>query len=327
MVAVLYPPSPLSRGERAIGFGTLALGERPLALAGVTWLPPPKTEEEAAMVALLCLPALIGQASSVASRVESIPMYVSDRRILVMLRIGDNPPAPVVFDTGSGGNLLDLEYANHLGMPKTGPSRSVDGSTGKPVEGFETTLENARLGGVPIHDKTATVFRYNTPDEVGIFGPYNFPDKLVSFDFAKSVIRIESKDSTTIPKGPSIPYDETGLPQLTISLPGMKVDACLDSGNDAPLLLPLSLAAKLPLRTKLKEVGSAVSAAGTQPIYSAHLKGSIRIASVEIKDTPIFFMKGGTPNVGLPVMRQLALKFDPTEKRTWVLGGTPSPKK
>ena len=275
----------------------------------------------------LSLALLVRPTNQTPTSAQTIPMYVSARRALVMLRVGDHPPAPVVFDTGTNGNLLDLAYARRLGLPETGPSHSVDGSTGKPVPGFTTTLARARLGGVPIDEAPATVFEYPREDEVGIFGPNSFPNRLVTIDFAKSRIRIEEKGPDTIPKVPSFPYGDSRLPELTIDLAGTKVKAVLDTGNDASLLLPLSLASKLPLKGALVESGSATSAAGTQPIYRARLKGSIRIASVELKDTDLYFMKGGSPNVGLPVLRKLALTFDPTEGRTWVLSGTPTPKK
>ena len=48
---------------------------------------------------------------------QTIPLYLSTNRMLVMLRIGGIGPFPVVFDTGTDGNVLDLTLSNKLGLP------------------------------------------------------------------------------------------------------------------------------------------------------------------------------------------------------------------
>ncbi len=249
-----------------------------------------------------------------------IPMYVSENRILVMLRVGDHPPAPVVFDTGTSGNILDLAYAKRLGLPNLRPSNATDGTLGHVVEGYETALKGARLGGVPIGDETATVLDYPIDDQVGIFGPNNFRGRLVTLDFERSRILIEPKGAATTPKGAGIPYAEDGLPQVPLEIAGKRIMATLDSGNDAPLLLPLGMAKGLPLRGPLVAVGQSVSAAGTQTTYRARLKGKVRVASVELKDAELLFVDKTVPNVGFPLIRRLRLTFDPSEARMWTTG-------
>lgn len=46
---------------------------------------------------------------------QIIPLYMSNRRMLVMLRVGHSGSIPVVFDTGTSANLLDLELADVVG--------------------------------------------------------------------------------------------------------------------------------------------------------------------------------------------------------------------
>ncbi len=261
-----------------------------------------------------------------APETETIPLYLSDRRVLAMLRVGDHAPAPVVFDTGTNGNLLDLAYAKSLGLPENGPSPSIDGSTGKPVPGFDTFIKDARLGGVRIADARATAFAYPVTDEVGIFGPNSFPDRLVTLDLAKGRLIVQPKSPATLPAGPSFPYNARRLPSIPIDLGGVRVDALLDTGNDAPMLLPLSLASKLRLAKPLTEVGTATSAAGTQPVYGGRLKGKVRVASVVLESPRLLFIEGGGTNVGLALIRQFRIVLDPTEGRTWVLPPAPKAK-
>jgi len=252
-----------------------------------------------------------------------IPLYLSSRRILVMLRVGDHLPVPVVFDTGTNSNLVDLKFAKELSLPRTGDSKSIDGSTGKPVPGFEGRLVDARLGGVKIEDGPVTVLDYPMMDEVGIFCPNSFPGHLVLLDCGRSALKIEEKTPATIPAVESFPYDgkdDDKLPAVPIDIAGLRLTAELDSGNDSALLLPTSYISKLPLEAPPVVIGEATSVAGKQPLYRARLKGSIHIASVTLENPNILFIAGGIPNIGLPILRQLSVVFDPSEGRTWILG-------
>lgn len=257
-----------------------------------------------------------------------IPLYLSSKRALVMLRVGDYPPVPVVFDTGTNGNLIDLGLAGRLGLPKTGPSPSIDGSTGKPVPGYDTFITGARLGGILIADARATAITYNQPDEVGIFGPNSFSGSLVCLDGPRSRLIIQPKSGQTIPSGPPIPYLGEGgaaLPSAVLDFGGIKVTAILDSGNDSPIILPMIYKDTLSLEAAPVQIGFAVSAAGRQPIYRAWLRGGVRVAGVKLDRPEVYFMEGSRPNIGLPILRQLKVVFDPAGSRDWVLPAEVSP--
>jgi hypothetical protein len=275
----------------------------------------------ACVVGAVCASGLLGRKMTEPEAV--IQLYSSSRRVLVMMRIGDHPPAPVVFDTGTNDNILDTAYAKAFNLPRTGPSTSIDGSRGLPVPGYQTWLKEVRLGGAVIADAPANVFDYRNTDEVGVFGPNSFPGKLVLLDLRRGELRILPRRARTSLDGPGTPYIQRGtggLPSLPLALPGMTVDAILDSGNDSALLLPLHLADRLPLNGRLKEIGKVVSASGDQPVYQSQIIGKVRIGPVTLDNPPVRFIKGGHPNVGLPILRQMSLVFDPTDGRTWVVG-------
>lgn len=262
------------------------------------------------------------KAEAAVSEPEIIPIYMSDDRALVMLRIAGGPPIPVVFDTGTNGNLLDKKLADVLKLPNIGPSRAIDGSTGKPVPGYDSFIKNARLGGVAIADDRATILPYDLTDEVGIFGPNSFPDHLVEMDGPGSRLVIRAKAPANIPSGKASPYrDSAGspLPATTIMLGKVKITAKLDSGNNAPLLLPNAYIEKLELQAPPVPAGIAVSAAGSQPVLMARLKGSLRIGSATFDQPEIRFIEGGHPNVGLPILRTLSVVYDHGGSRSWIL--------
>lgn len=252
----------------------------------------------------------------------SIPLYVSDGRALLMMRVNGGHPAPVVFDTGTNGNLLYKSYADDLGVPNVGPSRSVDGSTGLPVPGYTTHLTGVTLGGYAISEGPATVFEFTDEDEVGIFGPNSFPGKLVEMDLARGRLRIFDPSSPLSPTGQGEAYSsDEQLPVVRLELPGASVEATLDTGNDSAFLLPLSLARQIKLKGELRRIGIATSAAGSQPVYEAEADGEVRLGGLVVDRPRLRFIEGGTPNVGLPMMRKLKFVFDPTNGRTWVLSG------
>ncbi|MET0245403.1 MAG: retropepsin-like aspartic protease [Sphingomonas sp.] len=260
---------------------------------------------------------------------EVINLYLSETRALVMLRVGDAAPVPVVFDTGTNGNLVDAGLADRLGLPNTGPSPSVDGSTGKPVPGHDSFIRGARLGGVAIRDARATVLAYDLPDEVGIFGPNSFPESLVEMDGPRSRLTIRRKADATLPPGPATPYLGSGgsaLPSAILEFDGLSVPAILDTGNDSSIILPLSFKDRLKLDQPPRLYGYAVSAAGRQPIYVARLVGTVRIEGVAIENPEIRFMEGGRPNIGLPVLRRITVVYDHGGSRSWILSkGTIAP--
>lgn len=143
-------------------------------------------------LSLISLPTMTRAQDVPPEKPAIVHLYMSETRALAMLRIGDATPMPIVFDTGTNGNLVDMTVADHLGLPNTGPSPSIDGSTGKPVPGHDSFIRNARLGGVPIRDARATALRYDEPDEVGIFGPNSWPGSLVEIDGPRSRLLIRS---------------------------------------------------------------------------------------------------------------------------------------
>ena len=269
----------------------------------------------------LCLVTVLASAQTTAKR-QIIPLYESETRMIVMLRLDGSAPMPVVFDTGSSGNLIDLSLADRLNLPNNGPSPSIDGSTGKPVPGHDSFFKNATLSGIPIPDARATAFIYNMTDEAGIVGPNSFPHQLVRVEGVRSRIVLLPLSKDTVPPCPSFPYlgkGDDALPSATVEIGPLKIPAILDSGNDSSFILPMDYIAQLTLEAPPTAIGYAVSAAGRQPILSAHLKGSMKIGDAVLDRPEIRFMAGGRPNVGLPILKKLTLVIDPSSQRDWVL--------
>jgi hypothetical protein len=257
---------------------------------------------------------------------QIIPLYMSARTALVMLRVGDHPPAPVVFDSGTGGNSVSMKLAETLGLPNTGPSRYTDGN-GKAVAGHATIIADASLGGVAIGASPANVsaYAFDMPDEAGIFGVNSFPDKFVRFDGPGSRLIIQPRTPATTPSGAPFPYLKsygafgTALPSAVLDFGALQVPAILDTGNTSSIILPLAYKDRIALQSAPVQVGFAVSSAQKLPVYRARLQGSVRIGEATLDQPEIYFMETKAPNIGFPIIRRLSVVFDPSGQRDWVL--------
>ncbi|MGO8699173.1 MAG: aspartyl protease family protein [Limisphaerales bacterium] len=128
----------------------------------------------------------------------------SSGRVLTSLSIAGSDPVPVVFDTGTSGNILDRKLAAKLGFPNLGPSTAIDGSLGKPVAGFLTEVKGASLGNLAIDAGQGNAIDYDLPNEKGIFGPNSFRGKLVQMDLGNGSILVKPKTAATLPPGAGI---------------------------------------------------------------------------------------------------------------------------
>ena len=254
----------------------------------------------------------------------------SKDRVLTTLKVAKSDPVPVVFDTSTSDNILDLKLAAKLGLTRVGPSTAIDGSLGKPIAGFLTELKGACLGNLAIDDGPANAVDYELPNEKGVFGPNCFLGKLVQMDLGIGSIVVMPKTTTNLPPGAGIPYIGQGddaLPSVIVDFGDRQIAAELDTGNNATLLFPLSFTNQLSLEDTPKRVGVAGSVAGQQPLFRARLKGALKIGPLTL-DRPVimFIAVGGQPNVGLPIARQLVVVFDPSARRSWLVASRPLPK-
>ena len=252
---------------------------------------------------------------------QVVPLYLSNRRMLAILRVGDSAPIPIVFDTGTSANLLDLKTAALLRLPRTGPSESVDGA-GNPVPGYAMFVRNASLSGVPIPDGPATAIDYNQTDEVGIFGPNSFPGRLVRLEGPENRLSLLPIQSETLPPCKPFQYlgtGDDGLPSAMLEIGELKIPAILDTGNDSAIILPTEYIHQIPLEGAPTRIGYVYTAAGKQPLFGGRLNGILTIGSVRLDHPEIHFAKDGKPNIGFPILRALTVLMDPTGHRDWIL--------
>lgn len=248
---------------------------------------------------------------------EIVPLYIATNRPLAMLTIGDSAPMPVVFDTGTTENILDVALGKQVGLKTVGRFKLVDDVTRKSVMVPTASAADSRLSGVPLDIKVVRLADARRGDEAGVFGPYSFGNRYVVVEAGLNRLRIIARDSGFVPPGPGHPYVEN-IPAAEIRIAGKVYDAVLDTGHDAALSLPADAVTSTPLKAPARIVGKATSALATQDVFGGELAGPAEIGPYSLADPAVAFFDT-VINVGFPIIRKLTVVLDPANKRSWVL--------
>lgn len=260
---------------------------------------------------------------------QTIQLDMSGPRLTAQLRIGDGPPVTAIFDTGAAASVLKLAYAERIGAPNQGQA-AAHAPGGTPVQGYRTAIAG-QLGEARFDRAMAVAL--DIPLHLdgidAVITPSVFSGRLVRFDFPRGVAQISPKTAANLPSGPGVRYFEGGqdghhmtrIPAIEVTFPGQApMLAIADSGASRGLLLPLRMAASLPLATPLAPVEPVRMVGVTFQAQTARLNGVVRIGGLEVRDPEITFVDGETPaNVGFSILQRAILVLDPAEHRSWLL--------
>ncbi len=255
-------------------------------------------------------------------------LYIANFRPIVMLSSGDSLPVPVLFDTGSSGNMIDKSVFKQLGLNKKPNHKSfITDASGTTIETFAADIPDARLSSLPVLNATVDVSDYRAGDEVGILGPEIFRGNSVYLNFPKQAAYV--RNSTAVPM--HIPdaqdYVEdngSGLPMIGISIGGMEETmlGLIDTGKDGALSFPEHMIDQLPLVGRPEKVGTATTMFSSVPVYGAKMDAEIKIGSETLVRPDVIF-HGNTPKVGMPVLGKQRIWLEPHNQRSWVASERP----
>ena len=247
-----------------------------------------------------------------------IPLFQSDDRVMVMMRIGDGDLLPMVFDTGSDGHSIDSTIVKRYKLKRIGYSIELDGTTGKQRKLASVALPNVTLGGLQVGTLEAVALDYDRNDAMGIISPEMFTNNLIYLELGKNRARLVPRATASMPQSAAVPYF-LGTPTVELVMPdGSTMPAHFDTGYNGALSLPTRLMGKVPLMGPAKVVGRFKSINTEGEVWGGRIRGTIRIGPVVLENPDITFL-GDLANIGLPVIRQITLVIDPAEKRSWTL--------
>ena len=281
---------------------------------------------------LLSAGTCIAAATAVSARTErvelpsegTIPLYQSENRVLVMMRIGDGEMVPMVFDTGSDGHSVDQLLVRRYRMKRVGDLIEVDGTTGKERKLPFVTVDNVSLGGLKVGTIEAGALPYDRSDAMGIISSEMFTRSLVYLELGRNRVRLVPRDTAAPPAAAPVAYVRD-IATIDIGMPdGTTLPAHFDTGYNAALSLPVAMMDKVPLGAPAKVVGRFRSINTEGEVFGGQIRGSIRIGPVVLENPKVTFL-GDLANIGLPVIRKLTLVIDPAGKRSWALAPAAAP--
>ncbi len=231
-----------------------------------------------------------------------------------------NGQGPFFFALDTGGMGLaraDVTLVEKLKLEKIGDIQASDGS-GQGTRTMDVVrLDELQLGEAVFKGLDAASRDYNRSDRVeridGILGIHLFQDHLLTLDYPGQELRL-SPGELPEPDGKSVVelVPDQMVPALEIEVGGQKLLCHIDSGNMAgEIVVPTSLAEKLPLQGEPQVIGRARTVTNEIEIKAATLDGSVLIGEHEIKNPRITFAEiFRTGNIGSGLLKQFAMTLD-----------------
>jgi hypothetical protein len=253
--------------------------------------------------------------------VTEVPFQIQGSRATLEVRVNGEGPFTFGFDTGASGaawvtqalkEKLDLQIVDRIVVS--------DDSNVKGRSTDAVRVDSITLGSASFNRLTAPVLGDGPRKEgepYGTLGFELFENYVLTLDYPAQRLRIAT-GQLPVPDGRRVlAYRiDGGSPHVRVQFAGVDVETRIDSGNVGGILMPLSLANKLPLAGPLQKAGRVASALNEFDLFRAELDGDVQIGDVTIAGPTLFFSDlVQTPNLGRNVLRSFAITFDQAHQR------------
>lgn len=259
---------------------------------------------------------------------RKIALDLTGPRPTAALMLGGKGPVTAIFDSGAAASVIQLRFAAEAGLPNEGDVEA-SAPSGAPVRGYRTTI-SGRLGEADFPPSLAAALDIPLPlpGIDAVISPAVFKGRLVRFDFARSLAEVldltAANTPTTAPAGYSRnlnPFQVSRTPNARVVLPGsITLEAMVDTGSAGTAVLPMEMAARLPLTGPLQPLEDVRRVGASYPAKTAVLAGAMRVGEA-VFDQPELTFAEGVPNatIGIKLLRRTIIVLDPGGYRAWVL--------
>ena len=246
----------------------------------------------------------------------SIPIDISSHRPVLQLTINNKGPYHFIFDTGSGGNIIDTELAKELGLNATSQDTLRTPGSRNFLLSDKVVAAIVSVAGIYVSNdvmfSTMTLRKLLPVD--GIISQDFFSKYLVTIDYQNSRIMIDNGELHPHDKG-VLSLIKSDIINFNISVNNKDVEAHLDSGNPEWIVLPYSYRNELQFESEPEEDGSINTPVASFKKWKATLKGTIRIGDVQYKNPVIELAEGMTvANIGFRFMNEVLISIDNKNK-------------
>jgi predicted aspartyl protease len=240
-----------------------------------------------------------------------------DGRPLVKVDINGKGPYTFILDTGADETVIDEDLKKELSLetvqtagPEPGTVRiRALGIGGATLEGviIKTFLPHGMFGG--------------SDAPRGVLSAASFPGYLVVLDYPGKRILIRKGELPGADSRTRFQYTRDQiLPNVPIRVAGTEVRMHVDSGSPGSITLPTKFLKEVPLASDPTQIGTARTAYGTFPVWTAEIKGAIELGQYQL-DPKINFSDVNplpgppTGNLGYRALRQFVITLDSKNRR------------
>jgi len=246
-----------------------------------------------------------------------IPLDLSTQRPVLELYIGTNGPYRFIFDTGSGGSLIDTELARDLKLDVVGEDTLY-------TPGSDRTRTSKQVKVPMINFPNATTFEnvvMNTIDirkMVSVDGIINtsfFADYLLTISYPQSKLMVTVGELDSTEKDVIHYMPKQRIINLSITVDGHPVEAHLDSGSPGGFGIPYALKDKLNFISEPIETGVIHTPVASFKRWRAKLKGTIRVGNVVYENPEVNLVENFEfVNLGYQFAKDLTITIDTKNK-------------
>jgi len=232
--------------------------------------------------------------------------------------INGQGPFRFIFDTGAGTVVLDESLAKELGIKPTGTTRIGDPAAPEAVEAKTYTIDQITIGSATFSEVSTVSWSGGMRPEVrGVIGLPLLYEAIVALDYPNEQLIISR--GALGPNDGSMPYqlDQGWIITIDVDVAGEKIAGHIDSGNMGGIMLPLSMADRIPLKSPPRVVGRARTVSSSFDIHSAVLDGTLSFAGQTFEDPQLNFNDHllSVANLGRTALEPFVLTIDQINQR------------
>jgi len=254
-------------------------------------------------VLVLCSTSLFAQ-----SRAIDVPFEFYKNELVAEVMIDGKGPFMMLLDTGTDPSAIDLVIADAIGIRRGSKGRRSDGGgTGKNLS-YACKLKNVELGGLKAGTIDAAAIDLSKVSERmgkhidGVIGYSLFRDRIVQFDYLRSVVRLSDIAPTRSPTATTIKFryvDNVILDDVWVN--GTKAVANLDTGSSGMAQLSPKGVARLGLADAAAK-GAVRTSVGYNGAFENHegKLDSVRIGNITVNGVDVLYFPVGSGHDKVP---------------------------
>lgn len=252
--------------------------------------------------------------------ISTFPLNLADGRPIVNVRINGQGPYPFILDTGAEGSIVSESLAEDLKLEVLGDARVGSPGAIQPVPGKYLRIGQVELGNLLLSGMGAVSVDLSPMTKIfvgpgaprGVLSMKSWKGILVTLNYPAGVIELRYGELPAADDLQIFQFSaDDRLPVIVLDVAGISVRVDVDSGAARGLVLPGSLASRLPLAGKPVEVESLRTVDGETTVLAAKLNGTMKLGRFAFENLDLNFTeRAPIGNIGYPILKRFSVTLD-----------------